>query len=108
VGRTLTEVARDGDLVCRYAGDEFVLLLTTAGSEQAEQIASRVRDAIDGMPPAGGTFDAANSHIKVGASIGVATFPCDGLDARTLLHVADERMYEDKFQRRRHRSRSLR
>jgi diguanylate cyclase (GGDEF)-like protein/putative nucleotidyltransferase with HDIG domain len=92
VGRVLTEVARDGDLVCRYAGDEFVLLLTGAGKQVAERIAERVRAAIDTLP-------AVEGRVKIGTSVGVATFPVDGQDGRALLHVADERMYADKYQR---------
>lgn len=105
VGRTLAEVARDGDVVCRYAGDEFVLLLEGVGQEHAEGVAQRVREAIDALqdpPPEDEPQTAASAAetIKIGASVGVATFPFDGLDARTLLHVADQRMYEDKFHRR--------
>jgi diguanylate cyclase (GGDEF)-like protein len=94
VSQTLTEVARVGDIVCRYAGDEFVLLLPGVGRDQAEQVAMRVREAIEAMP-------AVNDRVKIGSSVGVASFPQDGSDGRTLLHVADQRMYEDKFQRRR-------
>jgi diguanylate cyclase (GGDEF)-like protein/putative nucleotidyltransferase with HDIG domain len=93
VAATLTEIARPGDLVCRYAGDEFVLLLPDAELGQAERVATRVRETIDSMPAIAG-------QVKIGASVGVASFPRDGLDGRTLLHVADQRMYENKFQRR--------
>jgi diguanylate cyclase (GGDEF)-like protein/putative nucleotidyltransferase with HDIG domain len=93
VADTLTRVARAGDVVCRYAGDEFVLLLPRATHEHAEQVAQRVRDAIDEIPPVDG-------RVKIGASVGVASYPLDGEDGRALLHVADQRMYEDKFRRR--------
>jgi diguanylate cyclase (GGDEF)-like protein len=93
VARTLSGVARAGDVVCRYAGDEFVLLLPRASREQAEGVAGRVREAVDAIPPIDG-------KVKIGISVGVATFPYDGTDGRTLLHVADQRMYEDKFCRR--------
>jgi diguanylate cyclase (GGDEF)-like protein/putative nucleotidyltransferase with HDIG domain len=96
VAQALTAMARPGDVVCRYAGDEFVLLLPGATRKQAERIAARARASVDLMPPVEG-------QVKIGASVGVATFPDDGIDGRTLLHVADQRMYEDKFQRRRNR-----
>jgi diguanylate cyclase (GGDEF)-like protein/putative nucleotidyltransferase with HDIG domain len=95
VAQTLASMARAGDIICRYAGDEFVLLLPGANREHAEQVARRVRDAVDAMPPVQG-------RVKIGTSVGVASYPHDGLDGRTLLHAADQRMYEDKFQRRGH------
>jgi len=96
VSRRLLEVARAEDIVCRYAGDEFVLLLPGVSNDNAERVADRVREAIDSIPAVGGA-------VKVGASVGVATFPSDGEDSRHLLHLADQRMYEDKFRRRRER-----
>jgi diguanylate cyclase (GGDEF)-like protein/putative nucleotidyltransferase with HDIG domain len=89
VAAALTGVVRPGDLVCRYAGDEFVVVLAGAGKEQAEQLASRVRRAVGMIPPA-------IPGLPVGSSVGAASFPDDGTDARTLLHAADERMYADK------------
>jgi diguanylate cyclase (GGDEF)-like protein/putative nucleotidyltransferase with HDIG domain len=94
VAQQMNDVVRPGDLVCRYAGDEFVLLLPGAEREEAEQVAIRTREAIESIP-------AVEGRVKVGSSVGVACFPEDGMDGRTLLHVADQRMYEDKFCRKR-------
>lgn len=94
VANTLTEISRPADLVCRYAGDEFVLVLPGATAEQCEEVAFRVGNAIDRLP-------AVDGKVKIGASLGVATFPQDGREARSLIHAADQRMYEDKFHRRR-------
>ena len=58
------------------------------------EVAERARGAIGALPLAAGL-------VQISASMGVATFPNDGTDGRTLLHLADQRMYEDKFQRRR-------
>jgi diguanylate cyclase (GGDEF)-like protein len=93
VAGRLESAARPDDVVCRYAGDEFVLLLVGADGSEARQVAERARAAIDALPKVAG-------KVKISSSVGIATFPEDGPDGRTLLHVADQRMYEDKFQRR--------
>ena len=93
VGERLKSVLRSGDMVGRIGGDEFVLLLPYTNAENAEAIATRVREAIDALP-------AVDGRVKISTSVGVASYPHDGHDGRTLLHVADQRMYEDKFRRR--------
>jgi len=93
VAERLMSVARPTDVVCRYAGDEFVLLLPEAGREQAERVAERVREAIDAIPPL-------DDDLRITASIGVASAPEDASDGRSVIHVADMRMYEDKAARR--------
>jgi diguanylate cyclase (GGDEF)-like protein len=99
VGQTLSSLARNDDLVCRYAGDEFVLLMHGVSRDHVETVLDRVRAAIAALPAVEGGRSCA-SGVKVSANVGAATFPFDGLDARTLLTIADQRMYEEKFQRR--------
>jgi diguanylate cyclase (GGDEF)-like protein/putative nucleotidyltransferase with HDIG domain len=93
VADRLIKVSRPGDILCRYAGDEFVLLLPGVAEDGARRIAHRVRCAIDAIP-------AVDGRVQIGASVGTATFPEDGADGRSLIHAADHRMYEDKFHRR--------
>lgn len=96
VAQTLKHVTRASDVVCRYAGDEFVLLLPGITPALAARKAEEIRRAVDALPAVG-------PSVKVSASVGVARFPDDGMDSRALISAADQRMYEDKLKRRRSR-----
>jgi diguanylate cyclase (GGDEF)-like protein len=89
-GRIATR-ARTGDVVCRYGGDEFVVLLPRvpdrdAAREVAEAIAERVA-----LPCLLG-----GEELRVTAAIGVSMYPEDGHGAASLLEWADRQMYRMK------------
>jgi diguanylate cyclase (GGDEF)-like protein len=92
IARALRESARSEDVIARFGGDEFVLLLPRTGPLPAQalvgRIAARLRE--ERYTWAG----RANPLPRI--SFGLAWFPEDGRDADTLLGVADARMYEDK------------
>jgi diguanylate cyclase (GGDEF)-like protein/PAS domain S-box-containing protein len=80
----LTACVRDSDTVCRYGGDEFVVLLSeVACSEDAAFRADELLAAI-AMPHRVGGQD-----LHVTASVGVSVYPADGTDDVTLLRKAD-------------------
>jgi diguanylate cyclase (GGDEF)-like protein len=100
VGARLRRCARDDgrDLVARFAGDEFVLVLE-GGSHLARAAAERVEAAL------GGTVDVGGHTLRVGGSVGVAHLPGGATaTAEDLLCAADARMYEHKDERRAARS----
>ncbi len=92
VAGTLLASVRRTDLVCRYAGDEFVIMVPGADAELLARTRERVRAAVDALCPVEG-------RVAIGASLGTALYPADGGTATELLHAADQRMYEDKFNR---------
>lgn len=83
---------RQGDMLARYAGDEFILVMPNSSLEVVEQIRDRVQEAV--------ALIRVDDRIRLGASIGHAFYPEDGLNARDLIEIADSRMYADKNQRR--------
>lgn len=89
VADRLRTSVRDTDYVCRIGGDEFVILLPNITDGEAAAIAgriiSRVSEPFAFAPTA-----------RVGASIGLASAPRDGITADELLSAADRAMYEAK------------
>jgi diguanylate cyclase (GGDEF)-like protein len=84
--------ARETDIVARFGGDEFAILLPETGAEGAQSVARRLRDRIQRFNFLGekGTTN------RVTASIGVATLPDVTDTAEGLLQAADAAMYRVK------------
>ncbi len=100
--RALVEVAarlrgapRAGDLVARYAGDEFVVLLDRiASAEAAESVRVHIEDVLyEPLTSLGGSPSARDLG---GAAVGLARYPGDGDDAEALIRHADHDMYARK------------
>ncbi|HET9653107.1 MAG TPA: diguanylate cyclase, partial [Usitatibacter sp.] len=89
----LTNAVRSSDLVARLGGDEFVLLLEEFGD--ASDIAEIAGKVLAGFES---TFVVEGHELALSASIGICTYPEDGLDAQTLLSNADIAMYRAKDQ----------
>ena len=76
--------------ICRFGGDEFVLMLGGASEEQAAQISLRLLKTLERL------VKLKNDELKISASIGVALYPIHGHDVDTLLRHADTAMYQSK------------
>jgi diguanylate cyclase (GGDEF)-like protein len=82
---------RSNDTLARYAGDEFVVVLMDLRSpDEAANIASRILAALSPQ------FDLTNGKASIGASIGIAVYPEDGVTPNLLLNHADTAMYRAK------------
>jgi diguanylate cyclase (GGDEF)-like protein/putative nucleotidyltransferase with HDIG domain len=88
---------RPYDICVRYAGDEFIVVLSGCGGEEAERKRLELQRAIDGLQ-----FKARpGKMLPLAISVGAAVFPHDGDSYETLLANADSRMYRDKTRRKR-------
>ncbi len=89
IGAALATGFRVCDVVARYAGDEFVVLLPGASAEAASK---RIEEVIDQWSETTVETPAHETIKMPGACFGIATYPGDGVDARVLLSVADDRL----------------
>jgi diguanylate cyclase (GGDEF)-like protein len=92
VAVALAERCRGSDVICRFGGEEFVVLLPECGIEDAIGKAEAFRTAVRGMKVQcdGRLLE------QVTVSIGVAAFPADGASRDTVVGAADEALYRSK------------
>lgn len=88
--RAVQSTLRADDVVGRFGGEEFVVLLPGADLQQAIGAAERCRVAVESMQIPG------TPYLAVTASVGVAAFPDHGEDLDTLLKASDRAMYSAK------------
>ncbi|MCK9283416.1 MAG: GGDEF domain-containing protein [Rhodocyclaceae bacterium] len=89
---------RSSDVLARYGGDEFVVLLPETPALGAADVAERIRDAVASTLL---TFN--GRTVATTVSIGCASYPADGRTLDALLARADQAMYQEKIV---HRSRN--
>jgi diguanylate cyclase (GGDEF)-like protein len=86
-------VLRDSDVVARYGGDEFIVLLPQTGPAGALEVAERIRNAIESTP-----LETESKQIIATVSIGIASFPEHAGEAATVMDYADQALYKSKEQ----------
>jgi two-component system, cell cycle response regulator len=92
VARSVAASLRAVDAAGRYGGEEFIVILPRTAYEAARRTAERLRRVVEEQ-----TFAAADGTIRVTASIGVATYPAEGVHTVSdLVLAADKALYRAK------------
>jgi len=82
---------RPPDIVARYGGDEFLVLLPETPGSSAVGVAERIRKAMESTP-----ISARGQTVTATVSIGIACYPDHGSDLESVLEKADQAMYASK------------
>jgi diguanylate cyclase (GGDEF)-like protein len=89
IAALIKSYTRDSDLVCRYGGDEFAVILKDSDKESSIKTAERIREAIQ--------YRFHTYQVKISASIGVATFPEDAVSKTNLVTAAETALHRSKM-----------
>jgi diguanylate cyclase (GGDEF)-like protein len=91
VADALIRLTRSSDIIARYGGDEFAILLANADKEIAEDVAQRIRNVVFAT-----TLEVESRIVRVRASVGIGCMPADGTTLKDVMAAASRDMYKDK------------
>jgi diguanylate cyclase (GGDEF)-like protein len=91
IAQIIKDNTREIDIVGRYGGEEFCIVLPDTDKDGAKLAAERIRAAVASEP-----LKAYDANLKVTVSIGMAIFPKDGLHSAQLIDHADQALYKAK------------
>jgi two-component system cell cycle response regulator len=91
VARRLTDATREVDVVTRFGGEEFALILPKTPVAGTMRLANKVREVVAEQP-----FAAGDASIPLTVSVGAACYPEHGLSAPELVAAADAALYRAK------------
>ncbi|KJU82588.1 PAS/PAC sensor-containing diguanylate cyclase/phosphodiesterase [Candidatus Magnetobacterium bavaricum] len=89
---TLRQSLRDGDILARYGGDEFTIILPETTDEQALLVATRLTNDLEALD----LKDPNGKKIITTVSIGISICPTHSRDIKDLFRIADNAMYKSK------------
>lgn len=93
LGKLFTSLVREGDLACRYGGEEFLLVLPHCTLDNAREIAETIRGEASKMK-----VTVKNNLINITISLGVSGYPKNGASLHELIETADKALYIAKNQ----------
>ena len=83
---------READILARYGGDEFVILMPHTNTEMSTLVAERIRELIEAKP-----LNIGGHQLPASISIGIASYPDNVVRPETLLDQADAALYRSKM-----------
>ena len=92
IGQTILNCLTENDILIKYGGDEYILILPDRNKNNALEITKKIQNAIREST----YLKSEDNPIKVTASFGIAVFPDDAKNKKDLLIRADDSMYEIK------------
>lgn len=91
IARRLEVCIRENDFICRYGGDEFIIILENIQNrEQVNQIILQIKNTLK-RP-----IKLEKESVEITGSIGLSLYPDQGQDKETLIKIADQKMYHEK------------
>lgn len=94
IGEILKRSVREQDVVSRYGGEEFAVILPNVTEEEALKIGNRLRDAVENTYFAG---EENQPNGKITISVGVSSYPFKAKTKKELINTADDALYRAKF-----------
>lgn len=91
IASSIRDCVRTSDVLARYGGDEFVILMTQSSIENSRIVAERIRTAIHNT-----SFDTHGNRVTATISVGIASFPDNVEKAADVLEKADIALYKSK------------
>ena len=91
VAEALRRLTRSADVVARFGGDEFIVLLANADKAVAEEVAQRIRNVVFAT-----TLEVDVKMVRLKVNVGAASFPESGNALQAVMTAADRLMYKDK------------
>jgi diguanylate cyclase (GGDEF)-like protein len=95
VGFLLRSAVRETDYPVRYGGDEFCVILPQTDGPAARALSEKLRSMVEEHI----YLQEEGINVRVGASLGIASYPEEAKSKEALIRLADERMYQDKGER---------
>ena len=91
IAQVVRESLRDTDILARYGGDEFVVILNETTRDRAVEVAERIRKSVENT-----SFSSSGERVSSTISVGVACFSENSQDGLEIMAEADKKLYESK------------